>query len=74
MNRASFGRQVRRLRMKRGLSLEKLSEATGLSRSQLSRIELGQQSVSVEKAGALATALDSRLHVLCRPDDGAVAA
>ena len=38
------GTNLRRLRMKRGLSLERLARASGVSRAMLGQIELGQRS------------------------------
>lgn len=54
--------RLRRLRAKRGLTLAALSEATGISKSTLSRLESGQRRPSLELllplAGAYHVALD----------------
>jgi transcriptional regulator with XRE-family HTH domain len=51
------GRNLRRLRGERGLSLEKLSRASGVSRAMLGQIELGQSAPTINVAWKIATAL-----------------
>lgn len=48
--RRALGAALRRLRTDAGLSGEEIAALTGLSQSRVSRIELGQQSVSIEVA------------------------
>jgi transcriptional regulator with XRE-family HTH domain len=43
-----FGKQVRKLRVERGLSQEKLAEKCDYHRNQIGRIERGEQPVSFE--------------------------
>jgi transcriptional regulator with XRE-family HTH domain len=43
-----FGKQVRRLRLERHLSQEKLAEMCGYHRNQIGRIERAEQTVSFE--------------------------
>ncbi len=53
------GGQLRRLRLERGLSQERLAEAAGLSRDAVARIERGDRAPRVATLSALAEALDS---------------
>ena len=55
--RAELGRQVRLARTERGWTLKELSEAAGVSVSQLSSIERGAHLPSVESLLSIATAL-----------------
>jgi FixJ family two-component response regulator len=57
--RAELGRQVRLARTQRDWTLKDLSEACGISVSQLSSIERGAHLPSVESLVAIATALES---------------
>jgi len=51
------GANLRRLRVKRGLSLERLSRSSGVSRAMLSQIELGQSTPTINIVWKIATAL-----------------
>ena len=51
------GANLRRLRTQRGLSLERLSRACGVSRAMLSQIELGQSTPTINVVWKIATAL-----------------
>jgi transcriptional regulator with XRE-family HTH domain len=51
------GANLRRLRVKRGLSLERLSKACGVSRAMLSQVELGQSTPTINVVWKIATAL-----------------
>jgi transcriptional regulator with XRE-family HTH domain len=51
------GKNLRRLRSERGLSLEKLSRASGVSRAMLGQIELGQSAPTINVAWKIASAL-----------------
>jgi transcriptional regulator with XRE-family HTH domain len=51
------GANLRRLRVRRGLSLEKLSRASGVSRAMLSQVELGQSTPTINVLWKIATAL-----------------
>lgn len=57
--RQELGRQVRLARTERGWTLKDLSEASGVSVSQLSSIERGAHLPSVESLLSVATALDA---------------
>jgi transcriptional regulator with XRE-family HTH domain len=52
------GANLRRLRTKRGLSLERLSRASGVSRGMLSQIELARSAPTINVIWRIATALD----------------
>jgi transcriptional regulator with XRE-family HTH domain len=51
------GANLRRLRNQRGLSLEKLSKASGVSRAMLGQIELGQSAPTINVLWKVASAL-----------------
>ncbi len=52
------GRNLKRLRTERGLSLEKLSQASGVSRAMLGQVELGQSAPTINVLWKMARALD----------------
>ena len=52
-----LGANLRRLRSRRGLSLERLARASGVSRAMLSQIELGQSTPTVNVVWKIAVAL-----------------
>ncbi len=54
----TVGKNLRRLRMKRGLSLEKLAKASGVSRAMLGQVELGQSAPTINVLWKIARALD----------------
>ncbi len=53
----SVGDSLRRLRSERGLSLEKLAKASGVSRAMLGQIELGQSTPTINVVWKIARAL-----------------
>jgi transcriptional regulator with XRE-family HTH domain len=53
----ALGANLRRLRMRRGLSLERLSKQSRVSRAMLSQIELGRSAPSVNVVWRIASAL-----------------
>lgn len=53
-----IGRNLRRLRIKQGLSLERLAQRSGVSRAMLGQIELGQSVPTVNIVWKIATALE----------------
>jgi len=57
--RAGLGRRIRLARTERGWTLRELSEASGVSVSQLSSVERGAHLPSLESLLAVATALDA---------------
>jgi transcriptional regulator with XRE-family HTH domain len=52
------GGNLRRLRHHRGLSLDRLSEASGVSRAMLSQVELGRSTPTINVAWRIARALE----------------
>jgi transcriptional regulator with XRE-family HTH domain len=51
------GENLRRLRTERGLSLERLARQTGVSRSMLGQIELGQSAPTIKLLWRIASGL-----------------
>jgi len=58
------GQNLRRLRTDRGLSLEKLAQASGVSRAMLGQIELGQSAPTINVLWKIATALEVSFSAL----------
>jgi transcriptional regulator with XRE-family HTH domain len=52
------GKNLRRLRTERGLSLERLAQASGVSRAMLGQIELGQSAPTINVLWKIARAVD----------------
>lgn len=52
-----LGANLRRLRMRRGLSLERLAKASGVSRAMLGQVELGQSTPTINVVWKIARAL-----------------
>jgi transcriptional regulator with XRE-family HTH domain len=65
------GANLRRLRVKRGLSLERLSRASGVSRAMLGQIELGQSTPTINVVWKVARALDVSFSTLISHAGGA---
>ena len=53
-----FGAKLKRLRLEKGLSQEKLALKSGIDRTYLPGIEKGERNVSIEVLERLAKALD----------------
>jgi DNA-binding XRE family transcriptional regulator len=58
------GSNLRRLRTRRGLSLEKLSQLSGVSRAMLGQIELGQSAPTINVLWKIARALEVTFSAL----------
>jgi predicted transcriptional regulator len=56
-----FGKALKDKRRKLGITQMQLSQISGLSRSYISEIECGKQSISLERADRLAQAVNSKL-------------
>lgn len=54
----AVGKNLRKLRTQRGLSLERLSTASGVSRAMLSQVELGQSAPTINSVWKIAKALE----------------
>ncbi len=67
--RQLFGRNVRRARQERGLTIEALSDAAGLSYSYVGELERGRRNPTLAVVEALALALSVRPDLLLRPID-----
>ncbi|MDM0057735.1 helix-turn-helix domain-containing protein [Variovorax fucosicus] len=67
LDRARMGERLREIRKGRRLTLKALSERSGVALSTLSKIELGQISVSYEKFAAVARALEVDIAQLFDP-------
>ena len=55
--RSTLARNLRRIRLERGLTQETLSHESGVMQSHISEIEAGKRNASVDLVGALALAL-----------------
>jgi transcriptional regulator with XRE-family HTH domain len=60
----AIGGNLRRLRSRRGLSLERLSQRCGVSRAMLSQIELGQSAPTINVLWKIARALEVTFSAL----------
>jgi len=70
-DRERVGERLRAIRKRLALTLKALSARSGVALSTLSKIELGQISVSYEKFAAVARALDVDIAALFGPNAGA---
>lgn len=59
-----FGNQVRKLRLERGFSQEKLANEADLDRTYIPSIEKGQRNVSITVVEKIAKALDVSIATL----------
>jgi len=64
-----IGLQIRERRRFLGMTISELAEASGVSISNLSKIETGQVSPSLQSLEAIATAISSPIHTLFRGFD-----
>ncbi|WP_291756956.1 helix-turn-helix transcriptional regulator [Brevundimonas sp.] len=65
-----FGRNVRRIRMSRGVTLEALAHDVGLAYSYVGQIERGGRNPTLDVVERLATALKvSSIELLSEPGD-----
>lgn len=63
---AHFGKTLRERRLRMGLTQSDLSRITGLNRSYISEIERGKESISLERAAQLASAVNCELWELLK--------
>ena len=59
-----FGKKIKLLRFKKGISQEKLSELSGISRSVMGKIERGEISTTLFSVEKIATALNTEINKL----------
>lgn len=67
--RTTIGRNLRRLRVAKGLSQERLALESGIDRAYVGRVERGSENVTVSTLEAFAKALDVRVSALFRDID-----
>lgn len=63
-----IGPSVRRMRKERRMTLEELSEKTGLSESTLNKIEIGNRNMSMQTLFALMNAFESDANSILLPN------
>lgn len=68
--RTTIGWNLRRLRVAKGLSQERLALSAGIDRSYVGRIERGSENVTVSTLEALSAELDCHVSKLFAPVDG----
>lgn len=64
------GENLRRMRTRRGLSLDRLAQASGVSRAMLGQIELGRSAPTINVLWKIAKALDLPFAALLRQTPG----
>ena len=69
--RQTIGWNVRRLRVAKGLSQERLALETGIDRSYVGRVERGSENVTVATLEAMATVLGVEVAALFSPIEDA---
>ncbi len=67
-----LGRRVKTERARRGWTLARLADASGVSRAMISKIERGQSSPTAALLGKLSAALELSMTELLSPAEGAV--
>lgn len=60
----AFGKHVRKIRLAKGISMEKLAELAEIEYSQISKIERGLLNTTISSSFAIAKALDIELYAL----------
>lgn len=60
--RVQFGERLREIRLKAGVSQEKLAELADLHRTYVSSVERGERNISLENIGRLAEALQIEIR------------
>lgn len=62
-----FGTRLREIRLKKGISQERLAELAGLHRTYVSSVERGERNISLENIDKLANALEEPMAKLMPP-------
>lgn len=65
----TFGKNVKKYRLKKGLSQEKFAELCNLHRTYISDIECFQRNISLENVQKIADALDIESYLLLKFED-----
>jgi transcriptional regulator with XRE-family HTH domain len=67
-HRAAFGRRLRDLRQRVGMTQQALAHAVGIDRSFISGVETGRHSIAVDRAYQIAAALGVSINELFTTD------
>lgn len=67
--RKQFGRNIRKLRLKKNWSQEQLADAAGLHRTYVSEIERGERNPTITVIEKFGLALEVRPEVLFKADE-----
>jgi transcriptional regulator with XRE-family HTH domain len=67
--RLTFARNLRRERLARGISQEKLADRAGLHRTYISSVECGERNISIDNIERIAKALGVEPSLLLREGD-----
>ena len=67
--RLVFTRNLKKLRLAKGLSQEKLAEECELHRTYISSVERGERNITIDNMEKLANALGVDIRELLNPDD-----
>ncbi len=62
--RQIFARNLRRVRLEKGLSQESLASLSGLHRTYIGSVERGERNISIDNMAKIAIALNCTLHDL----------
>jgi transcriptional regulator with XRE-family HTH domain len=60
----SFGQNLKKYRVKKGLSQEEFAEKVGLHRTYISAVERGRRSIALENINKIALALEIDVYLL----------
>ena len=63
----SIGQQIKRLRKRIGMTQAELAKQIGTSKSDISDIERGQKTISIQRLEAIAEKLNADLEIDLRP-------
>lgn len=66
--RGLFARNLRKVRLERGFSQEKLADLTKLHRTYVGSVERGERNISIDNMEKFAQALDVALAALVTPE------
>ena len=69
----NVGKRIKDLRLKKGITVNKLSNLAGVSQSYLRDIELGKKQPTIEYLSYICTALDITLEAFFAKEDNSLA-